>query len=402
MKALIIDIGSKANRIGGESRVAAQLHEKLQPKVETFYLGFETKYIKCKNNCFILDRNRIKLSKQTTTKLSENWIFRAGYYFLAGRLFNIGISRKEIKQVFGEFKPDFVISNSVSDFPVIKYASKFFRFKSIYIDHVNLSGNVFKGLLSKNSLPLTLGSGIFGLSVDQIKKKLLDFFDAKVALNLEQKKNLEKITKNVYYIPNGIEPKKKRADAGKSFREKYNLQGKFVYLYVGRLFERQKNISTLIKAFKNINDSNAALVLVGEGPSKNDYINMARGDNRIIFTGAIDDKELDDVYWGSNLLVMPSMWEGFSITMLEASAHSLPMLVSHSAKPKDFEEEGIEIETFEPKDWEGLSKKMQEIKEPRRYRSAKKESEKIAKIFSEERMINSYIELLYNLSKEYA
>jgi len=397
-RVLILDMGSKMNRFGGEARVAAQLHSKLSDYFETFYLGYETPYLKCNKNCHIIERGTIKLHSKMKTGLAENWVMRAGYYFLAGRLINIGISRGELKNIFDEIKPDVVISNSLADFPIIRLAKHRFEFKSIYIDHVNLSGDVFKSMLSKNSLPFTLGTGMLGLSINDMKRKFFNFFDANVALNAEQEEGIKKYTQKVAYIPNGIAKPKRDEKAIKRFKERYSLDDKFIVLYVGRMFERQKNVSTLIKAFKKIQDSSMLLLLVGEGPSLSDYIELAKDDKRILFTGGLDDLMLNSAYWLSDIFVLPSFWEGFSITLLEAASHSLPMLLSKKAYPKDFEKLKIDVQSFDPSSADDLANKINEMHSDKKiYDAAKKASQKIANEFNEEKMINRYKELILSL-----
>jgi len=397
-RVLILDMGSKMNRFGGEARVAAQLHSKLSEYFETFYLGYETPYLKCNKNCHIIERGTIKLHSKMKTGLAENWIMRAGYYFLAGRLINIGISRDELKKLFDKIKPDVVISNSLADFPIIKLAKRWFEFKSIYIDHVNLSGDVFKGILSKNSLPFTLGTGMLGLSINNMKRKFFNFFDANVALNAGQEEGIKKYTQKVAYIPNGIAKPKRDEKAIKRFKERYSLDDKFIVLYVGRMFERQKNVSTLIKAFKKIQDKSLLLLLVGEGPSLSDYIELAKDDKRILFTGGLDDSMLNSAYWLSDIFVLPSFWEGFSITLLEAASHSLPMLLSKKAYPKDLEKLKINVQSFDPSSADDLANKINEMRSDKNiYDIAKKASQKIANEFSEEKMINRYKELILSL-----
>jgi len=397
-RVLILDMGSKMNRFGGEARVAAQLHSKLSDYFETFYLGYETPYLKCNKNCHIIERGTIKLHSKMKTGLAENWIMRAGYYFLAGRLINIGISRDELKNLFDKIKPDVVISNSLADFPIIKLAKRWFEFKSIYIDHVNLSSDVFKSMLSKNSLPFTLGTGMLGLSINNMKRKFFNFFDANVALNAEQEEGIKKYTQKVAYIPNGIAKPKRDEKVIKRFKERYSLDDKFIVLYAGRMFERQKNISTLIKAFKKIQDSSMLLLLVGEGPSLSDYIELAKDDKRILFTGGLDDSMLNSAYWLSDIFVLPSFWEGFSITLLEAASHSLPMLLSKKAYPKDFEKLKIDVQSFDPNSADDLANKINEMHSDKKiYDAAKKASQKIANEFNEEKMINRYKELILSL-----
>ncbi|MFP3214937.1 MAG: glycosyltransferase family 4 protein [Candidatus Micrarchaeota archaeon] len=397
-RVLILDMGSKMNRFGGEARVAAQLHSKLSDYFETFYLGYETPYLKCNKNCHIIERSSIKLHSKMRTGLAENWILRVGYYFLAGRLINIGISKAELKSIFDKIKPDVVISNSLADFPILRLAKHWLEFKSIYIDHVNLSGDVFKNLLSKNSLPFTLGTGMLGLSINNMKRKFFNFFDANVALNAEQEEIIRKYTQKVAYIPNGIAKSKRDEKEIKRFKERYSLDDKFIVLYVGRMFERQKNVSTLIKAFKKIQCESMLLLLVGEGPSLSDYIELAKGDKRILFTGGLDDSMLNSAYWLSHVFVLPSFWEGFSITMLEAASHSLPILLSKKAYPKDFEKLKIKVQSFDPDSADDLANKINEMHSNRKiYDDAKKTSQKIANEFSEEKMINRYKELVLSL-----
>jgi glycosyltransferase involved in cell wall biosynthesis len=140
------------------------------------------------------------------------------------------------------------------------------------------------------------------------------------------------------------------------------------------------------------------LLLVGEGPSLSDYIELAKGDKRILFTGGLDDSMLNSAYWLSHVFVLPSFWEGFSITMLEAASHSLPILLSKKAYPKDFEKLKIKVQSFDPGSADDLANKINEMHSDRKiYDDAKKTSQKIANEFSEEKMINRYKELVLSL-----
>ena len=117
----------------------------------------------------------------------------------------------------------------------------------------------------------------------------------------------------------------KNAIKERRLRERYGIDvNDFVVLYIGRMFDRQKNVSTLIRAFKGIKEKNLKLLLVGDGPSLDSYKRLAEGDGRIIFAGSVKDAETSSIYNISSLFVLPSFWEGFSLTVLEAASHSLP------------------------------------------------------------------------------
>ena len=59
------------------------------------------------------------------------------------------------------------------------------------------------------------------------------------------------------------------------------------FLYVGYLIYR-KNIELLINSFKKINDDNARLFIVGNGPLENKLKILSKDDKRIIFFGNKD------------------------------------------------------------------------------------------------------------------
>jgi len=77
--------------------------------------------------------------------------------------------------------------------------------------------------------------------------------------------------------------------------------------------EAQKNVSTLIKAFKMIEDKDLRLLLVGEGKSLPMYMKLAEGDKRIIFTGRVSDADLPSYYSIADLYVLPSFWGHSSV-----------------------------------------------------------------------------------------
>ena len=94
-----------------------------------------------------------------------------------------------------------------------------------------------------------------------------------------------------------------------------------IVMFVGRL-TKSKGLDVLMEAFRNLADRNdAVLVLVGDGPERLALAEKARAkqiENRVFFVGKRTDVErllgLADVF------VLPSLYEGFPITLLEAMA----------------------------------------------------------------------------------
>ena len=87
----------------------------------------------------------------------------------------------------------------------------------------------------------------------------------------------------------------------------------------------------LIKAYKKL-DTDKKLVLVGESPYPSKYkdylVDLAKGDDDIIFTGYQTGKYLDQLFTNAYMYVHPSEAEGLAITILEAMSYGRTVLIS--------------------------------------------------------------------------
>ncbi len=107
-------------------------------------------------------------------------------------------------------------------------------------------------------------------------------------------------------------------------------------LYVGTLQPR-KNIPLLIKAFSSFkkNHPNFKLVIVGKkGWLYEEIFNETKKlglENAVVFTDYVTDDELGSLYRGAFCLVMPSLYEGFGIPILEAMSFNCPVVSSFSS-----------------------------------------------------------------------
>jgi 1,2-diacylglycerol 3-alpha-glucosyltransferase len=147
--------------------------------------------------------------------------------------------------------------------------------------------------------------------------------DCTTAPTQELKKELEAYgVENVLHIPNGIRFKKFRKADSRMFMKKYKIPAdKPVVLYVGRL-SFEKKVDRLVEAFKNV--KNATLVIVGSGPSLEEYKKLA-ADN-VIFTGFVDDKLLSSAYASADIFASASDSETFGLTFVEAMHFGLPVV----------------------------------------------------------------------------
>lgn len=136
---------------------------------------------------------------------------------------------------------------------------------------------------------------------------------------------IKNINKNIVYIPNGVDqiffkPKKTK----KRFQN--------ALLFVGRLHP-QKNLLNLVKAIKILkrNSSSIKLKIVGEGPQKQEISNLIkkyRLQKAVTLEGQKTNVQLINYYQTSTALILPSIYEGQPLTILEAWASKLPIIVS--------------------------------------------------------------------------
>lgn len=124
--------------------------------------------------------------------------------------------------------------------------------------------------------------------------------------------------RKVVEIPNGVEVDRVRSDETRmTGRRKKN------YLYVGRLWTKQKALDVLIEAWKKAGEP-GMLTLVGDGPDRASLEEIAPPSVR--FAGAVADPA--PFYREADAFVLASRWEGLSNAILEASAAGLPVIAT--------------------------------------------------------------------------
>lgn len=106
-------------------------------------------------------------------------------------------------------------------------------------------------------------------------------------------------------------------------------------LYTGN-FKPHKNVEGLLEAFSLFKKRTGlphALVLAG-GYMGVDLLLSERAQMErlpVIFTGHVSDEEMEGFYRHADLLVMPSLYEGFGYPVVEAMAHGVAVCSSRSA-----------------------------------------------------------------------
>ena len=119
-----------------------------------------------------------------------------------------------------------------------------------------------------------------------------------------------------------------------AMKKELEVENKLVIGHVGRFFP-QKNHPFLIDIFYEIHKKNSdtVLLLVGGGELNDELKNQMKQkvkdlgiENAVQFLGVRDD--VQDVIQAFDLFLLPSLFEGLPVTMVEAQASGLPCVIS--------------------------------------------------------------------------
>lgn len=143
----------------------------------------------------------------------------------------------------------------------------------------------------------------------------------------------------IIMIPNGID-KSLLSFKPKYDRSRYAYPWELLIVFYGRLVY-EKGPDSVIRAFAMLLNkiNNAKLVIVGDGPMREYLMNLANQlslGSKVYFVGRVSDDELYSIIAHSNLVILPSRYEPFGISALEAMALGKPLIVTNRGGPTDF------------------------------------------------------------------
>ncbi len=195
------------------------------------------------------------------------------------------------------------------------------------------------------------------------------------------------------FIPNGVNrPEIREAEL---IKEKFGLDKDEYILFLGRIVP-EKGLRYLIEAFKGIR-TDKKLVIAGGASDTEDFMNeikeLAKGDNRIIFTGFVAGKMLEELYSNAYVYCLPSDLEGMPLSLLEAMSYGNCCLVSDIAECAEVVEDKAVV--FKKSDVTELRAKLQMICDDRKMVERYKQTatEFICRKYSWDDVVGKTIEL---------
>ena len=164
--------------------------------------------------------------------------------------------------------------------------------------------------------------------------------------------------RTVRYIPNGVTRPQIREPEEIT---KLGLQKNDYILFLGRLVP-EKGIHYLIEAFRQVS-THKKLVIAGGSSDTDAYAErlrqMAAGDDRILFTGFVQGRLLEELYSNAYIYTLPSDVEGMPLSLLEAMSYGNCCLVSDIPECAEVVED--QAVTFPQGNVDGLRQSLQAL-----------------------------------------
>lgn len=217
-------------------------------------------------------------------------------------------------------------------------------------------------------------SGFGSKFIRQGEKNAVKYADEIIVLS----KGVQTYFKDTYgretrFIPNGVNRPELRA--ARQIAAKFGLEKDSYILFLGRLVP-EKGIRYLVEAFKKVK-TDKKLVIAGGSSDTESFMEelkeLAKSDERILFTGFVQGEILDELYSNAYLYVLPSDLEGMPLSLLEAMSYGNCCLVSNIPECTEVVEDKALI--FNKSDVNDLRKKLQEAcDEPEKVKALKEEA----------------------------
>jgi len=178
-------------------------------------------------------------------------------------------------------------------------------------------------------------SALAGFKREIEKHFVLGFdYDSVISVNHEHVDLLKTGHDDVRAIPNGVDLERFNVDADRTQD----------VLFLGRLAPK-KRVTDLIDAFAKIEKEfpKSTLRIVGTGPKREELegqVNDLGISSRVSFEGRVPDAAIPEYYASAGVFVLPSVWEGHPLTLLEAWAASTPVIASSVEGIEEFIEHG--------------------------------------------------------------
>ena len=299
-----------------------------------------------------------------------------------------------------------IVQNIPFSFNITKNLKSYFKKNKPDIIHTHLGHADFLGLFSAKNIKCKSFCTMHNI---YFKKNFIDFIIFGVyRFILLKNVNVISISKSVEsHVVNRLKVPQKRsyllsnAIPNGLFVLEKTSSDEINLLFVGRL-TKQKSVETLVKAIKELTKKNLKkkfkLIIIGDGNMKESLMKLSAdlGVRKIVqFMG--EQKDINKYYLQADIFVLPSIWEGFGIVILEAFSAKAAVIASNIEGPAELISHNENGLLFEPKNHVQLAERITELinDEEKRHKIAQKGYDSFTQKFH----IDTYVEKLNQLYK---
>jgi glycosyltransferase involved in cell wall biosynthesis len=306
-------------------------------------------------------------------------------------IFNL-LAYKKFEEIKYKINPDLIDVQHVHISPIVHMIKEkdklaitcqgteigLFNLSRNYLSLVNLVNSRFeKDTFEKSKIIITAS--------EFLKKELICYY------NLPSHK--------IVTIYNGIDIKEYEFSNTIKIGLKDKLGVSNIILFVGG-FSRRKGIHILLKALAEIKEKDWILIIVGGGDlkSREEFINLSKSlniENKIVNLPFISSRErelLKSILFEADIFVHPSLYEGFSLAILEAMAAGKAIIATRrGGTPEALNNAGILIRASSEELKNALELLISDIELRKKYSKLAKERAKIFDWTQIAEKYNSYL-----------
>lgn len=194
-----------------------------------------------------------------------------------------------------------------------------------------------------NGLAKSIFDHVFG-------RLLLDFSDRIIAISEHNRQLLLQVgasASKMVIVPNGVNVEEYASlQRSNSILEELNTDGP-VLLYVGRI-DWNKRVEKIVEAMPTILKQFPHAKFVAVGPDYGNFVyklstiaKKLEVERSVIVTGNVSKERLLEFYSAADALLLPSSYEGFGLSILEAMSSRVPVIASRCGGPGDILSDGV-------------------------------------------------------------
>lgn len=251
-----------------------------------------------------------------------------------------------IREVIRTFKPDIVHAHSASSYGLLGALSGFSPFV-LSIWGLDIFTFPRKSIIHKNLIRFILGKADYILSTSKVMAAETNLYT----------------NKKIFVTPFGID-----LDMFKSEKVERVCKEDDILIGIIKTLEKNYGIDFLIRSFKILKDRNKnlplRLLVVGKGSQEAELKSLAKELNlngSVIFTGAVEYKDVPKYQNMLDIAVSLSHFEGFGVSTIEASACEKPVVVSNVGGLAEIVENNLSGFIVPPSDPEATAAALEKL-----------------------------------------